>query len=1104
MAFPMMPTAQWDVVRKMGPDELNKAAMGEYQAQGISPVFALARIKEETALAAAFQAQEQKQQQEEQAKMEGVPVEDIPFTVAEGMLRERGITGVDPSVDREMPPEQMAALQGGIAGGQPMGMEGPPVGMEGPPPMMEGQPPGMGGQPPMMAYGGGLIPRMAYGGLISDSRAYQQGGQIQDPLDAQGFMDLFGFSPTDDELAEYNASLDTDSLSVRMQPGTAPPPVASPDSAVALPPTVAPSSPADTVIDPYADPMETVDPGVPSTQVSQGEAQRLAGVEGRLAEAQSGLTTMQTLNPETAREWDEKRENVAALQRHGAHPSLRHPQEISDKNPFLLPYKPLEKLEREIGWMENPKSEEELRGNLSRAYGAFLEDSSGFRTEAPTQGELMNDPNYRLAAENLTVLGYEIPDWAEQLEGTVGVPEDEVGQQATDDIIAEGGAVYAPTSEWGSMEPHVDEFFDVAEGIRTRQGIYDEGEREVDRRTLARSRKDIEDLVQLDRMWKQGKITELEFIEAKDAIRGQYEVGVFERTSELLDERDEEGRFAESEIGNLAADLAFRQGRAEIDEANFVRNQAARVKEDIEHVGRLTSAQEVAATTSEDFITDVEAALSGRGERTTAQQASLQDVQDRRTILSAEQLEGHKALAADQDKAIRKQAGFAADSTLFGGVGDVLRGDPRNQRFAGVIGDVNVIRGGELEDLMGVQTNLLEKTTAIQDELIAGEKQTLQDIYGVGLEFTVAGEEAIRDKDKSRRDLQDSLEQMNIGIGASREGVLAGAESAAAGIRDIYGDLGDSREAATAAAANFRARVLDKNQTTSEQIYEMSTKLLDLKSLSLEERRTIQAAINSGQMDALRQLLAKHADYDRAENAIVTREAGRVDAADTQWLDTVAPLTSDLARSAATLRGQQGTDAANQRVTRENQLGSIEAWEALEKSQQHTIRDISNRDYQKDANGVVVRGPQAAAEMKGNALANAKQQYSNILRQRWGFLIRQGHELEGQEDPEVVQTVTSRLVRAGMRPGQSPQAFIDEQKSEVQEAMQQQGVDNAEALSGVLRESRSILERPSGIRSINIPEVGQGWGGEPLLEPERRLRQLSRPGSGRNPWSSGG
>ena len=27
MAFPMMPGAQFDIVRKMGPDELNKAAM---------------------------------------------------------------------------------------------------------------------------------------------------------------------------------------------------------------------------------------------------------------------------------------------------------------------------------------------------------------------------------------------------------------------------------------------------------------------------------------------------------------------------------------------------------------------------------------------------------------------------------------------------------------------------------------------------------------------------------------------------------------------------------------------------------------------------------------------------------------------------------------------------------------------------------------------------------------------------------------------------------------------------------------------------------------------------------------------------------------------
>ena len=161
MAFPMMPTAQWDIVRKMGPLELNKAAMGEYQEQGVSPVFALARIKEETALAAAFQAQAQKRQQEEEAKMKGVPVEELPETIAEGMLRERGIAGVDPSVEREISPDKMAALQGGIASGA---MEERPMAVEGP--------------PSMMAYGGGLIPRMAYGGLIP---GYHMGHLVGDP-----------------------------------------------------------------------------------------------------------------------------------------------------------------------------------------------------------------------------------------------------------------------------------------------------------------------------------------------------------------------------------------------------------------------------------------------------------------------------------------------------------------------------------------------------------------------------------------------------------------------------------------------------------------------------------------------------------------------------------------------------------------------------------------------------------------------------------------------------------------------------------------------------------------------------------------------------------
>ena len=123
MAFPMMPGAQFDIVRKMGPDELNKAAMGEYQDQGISPIFALTRIEEEKALAAAFQAEEQKAQQEEQAKMQGVPVEEAPVTILEATLKERGVVGVDPSADQQLTPEETAALQSGIAGGPTPGGE---------------------------------------------------------------------------------------------------------------------------------------------------------------------------------------------------------------------------------------------------------------------------------------------------------------------------------------------------------------------------------------------------------------------------------------------------------------------------------------------------------------------------------------------------------------------------------------------------------------------------------------------------------------------------------------------------------------------------------------------------------------------------------------------------------------------------------------------------------------------------------------------------------------------------------------------------------------------------------------------------------------------
>ena len=98
MPVPMMPTAQWDIVRKMGPQELNAAAQGQYLNQGISPVFALARIEEEATLSAKFQAEEQKRMQEEQAKAQGLPPGS---PILKQRLNARGvdvggIPGVDP------------------------------------------------------------------------------------------------------------------------------------------------------------------------------------------------------------------------------------------------------------------------------------------------------------------------------------------------------------------------------------------------------------------------------------------------------------------------------------------------------------------------------------------------------------------------------------------------------------------------------------------------------------------------------------------------------------------------------------------------------------------------------------------------------------------------------------------------------------------------------------------------------------------------------------------------------------------------------------------------------------------------------------------------
>ena len=115
--------------------------------------------------------------QRHEAEMAKHQAANPPDIATQRMAELGGIAGVDPAMGQGPPPEDMAALQGGIAGGPPPGMEqmggpppdmgGPPPDMGGPPPDMEGQPPMMGGPPPMMAAGG-LIPGYHTGHLLSE------------------------------------------------------------------------------------------------------------------------------------------------------------------------------------------------------------------------------------------------------------------------------------------------------------------------------------------------------------------------------------------------------------------------------------------------------------------------------------------------------------------------------------------------------------------------------------------------------------------------------------------------------------------------------------------------------------------------------------------------------------------------------------------------------------------------------------------------------------------------------------------------------------------------------------------------------------------------
>ena len=105
--------------------------------------------------------------QRHEAEMAKHQAANPPDIATQRMDELGGIAGVDPAMGQQPPPEEMAALQGGIAGGPPPGME-----------QMGGPPPGMEGQPPMMAYGG-LIP------------GYQDGGLHPDPDERPSFLDLY-------------------------------------------------------------------------------------------------------------------------------------------------------------------------------------------------------------------------------------------------------------------------------------------------------------------------------------------------------------------------------------------------------------------------------------------------------------------------------------------------------------------------------------------------------------------------------------------------------------------------------------------------------------------------------------------------------------------------------------------------------------------------------------------------------------------------------------------------------------------------------------------------------------------------------------------------
>ena len=120
--------------------------------------------------------------QRHEAEMAKHQAANPPDIATQRMAELGGIAGVDPAMGQGPPPEDMAALQGGIAGGPPPGME-----------QMGGPPPGMEGPPPMMAYGG-LIPGYQNGGAYPDpdQDLYSQNPPGTEDYERVGLWDRMG------------------------------------------------------------------------------------------------------------------------------------------------------------------------------------------------------------------------------------------------------------------------------------------------------------------------------------------------------------------------------------------------------------------------------------------------------------------------------------------------------------------------------------------------------------------------------------------------------------------------------------------------------------------------------------------------------------------------------------------------------------------------------------------------------------------------------------------------------------------------------------------------------------------------------------------------